>query len=207
MNKKSVSPLITGLCCVAAVTAVSAYMDRSNDRSVSELAAVPSENTAYEIIISSEETVSETILSDAAEYISETEAESSETSHETSAVSSEASPETSVVSSETSHETAVISSESIAPETSSVSETQVETLPETESEAVSDNADIPSGDVHVILNTKTKCIHIDPDCQHAKKISDENRQEGYSDISALAELGYWACSKCAGDYRDIAPKP
>jgi len=207
MNKKSVSPLITGLCCVAAVTAVSAYMDRSNDRSVSKLAAVPSENTAYEIIISSEETVSETILSDAAEYISETEAVSSETIPETSAVSSETSPETTAVSSEASHETTVISSESIAPETSPVSETQTETLPETESAAVSDNADIPAGDLYVILNTKTKCIHIDPDCQHAKKISDENREEKYSDIAVLADDGYWACGTCAKDYRDIAPKP
>ena len=100
MNKKSVSPLITGLCCVAAVTAVSAYMDRSNDRAVSELAAVPSENTAYEVIMSSEETV----LSDVTEYIPET------------------------VSSETTPGPADVSSESIAPETSTVSESQTEIL-------------------------------------------------------------------------------
>ena len=73
--------------------------------------------------------------------------------------------------------------------------------------AASDNGDFPAGDVYVILNTKTKCIHLDPGCQHAKKISDENREETYSDIAALADEGYWACSKCAGDYRDIAPKP
>ena len=213
MNKKSVSPLITGLCCVAAVTAISAYTDRSKDSSTSELAAVPSENNAYEIITFSEETVSETVLSAVTECIADLE--TTAVPQETPPESSEAIPEASSleataastgVSSETAPETL---SENISSETvqsSAVSEKQTETSAAAAT-AASNNGDFPAGDVYVILNTKTKCIHLDPGCQHAKKISDENREETYSDIAALADEGYWACSKCAEDYRDIAPKP
>lgn len=208
MNKKSVSPLITGLCCVAAVTAISAYTDRSKDSSTSELAAVPSENNAYEVITFSEETVSETVLSAVTEYIADLE--TTAVPQETPPESSEAIPEES--SSEATAQSTDVSSET-APETlsetaqsSAVSENQTETSAAAAA-AASDNGDFPAGDVYVILNTKTKCIHLDPGCQHAKKISDENREETYSDIAALADEGYWACSKCAGDYRDIAPKP
>ena len=201
MNKKSVSPLITGLCCVAAVTAISAYTDRAKDSRTSEIAAVPSENNAYEVITFSEETVSETVLSAVTEYIAdlETTAVPQETPPEAS--SSEATAQSTDISSETAPETLSETAQS-----SAVSEKQTETSAAAAT-AASDNGDFPAGDVYVILNTKTKCIHLDPGCQHAKKISDENREETYSDIAALADEGYWACSKCAGDYRDIAPKP
>ena len=46
-----------------------------------------------------------------------------------------------------------------------------------------------------ILNTNTKKIH-EPDCTHASKIADKNREEYEGDIDELLDQGYTKCGTC-----------
>ncbi len=57
----------------------------------------------------------------------------------------------------------------------------------------------PEGDVHVVINVKSKKYHT-PDCASASKISEENRLDAYvEDENALHPLGYAPCAVCYGE--------
>ncbi|MDE7390625.1 MAG: DNA/RNA non-specific endonuclease [Lachnospiraceae bacterium] len=60
-------------------------------------------------------------------------------------------------------------------------------------EGVSDN--ISDDNAGYIMNTKTKKFHL-PDCNHAKKISEENREEFIGDREILLADGYVPCGGC-----------
>lgn len=91
--------------------------------------------------------------------------------------------------------------------TEKATEPPTEKLAETKSPAIETTS--VQTTVHFILNLDTSCIHINPDCSAAQKITPEN----YSTVDiAESDLEnyngtYWACGKCCpNNYRQLLPK-
>lgn len=54
----------------------------------------------------------------------------------------------------------------------------------------------------VIINIKSKTFHIDPNCQHVKKMKDENKMTLQTDnIAELIAQGYKPCGTCAKQFK------
>lgn len=69
IDKKILAPVLTGLCSVAAVTAITVYQDRYDEKAAVEAAVLPVSETLYEVI---EMPSSETSAVENTEEVSET---------------------------------------------------------------------------------------------------------------------------------------
>lgn len=75
MDKKVLAPVLTGICSVAAVTAITVYQDRYDEKSAVEAAVLPASETYFEVI---EAPSSETSFSENTEIQTENTAFSNE---------------------------------------------------------------------------------------------------------------------------------